>query len=365
MATPQILFLSSQIDLYALGYTNENIDITESKTFQQSKLLENQISLTVQNYDDTFSADNPKSIISGVDYLYQPLVINDTRGITVWNGIITDITRDHNSKMATIVSDSLMSKWQNINIAYTSSGWETPASAIYNIFIAYGFTNYDNASLQRSIGVLITNTCYCKVNITLNDNISFFSAIEKLSEYACAYAYSSKGNIYIKHYEPFTGGVSANIAMKDIVSAPNVTNLFNNLINDYRIGYAGCGDIPVTDILGNNIASISRTRYNTKQLPEMVSDDKGQIQFKDITSAKYIGECYMRRSHKTLTTAPRPLYQIDFTLSYDFYNYIELGTFFNITFTDESWDNKTFEVFSITSDIANYQIQLTAIEVDV
>jgi len=362
--TPQVLILNSQIDLYALEHVEQLIDISESKTFQKSKLLDNKLSLQVKNFDDFFSIENPKSIFSGINYLYQPFVIIDSRGVTIWDGIITDIKRNHANKKATIESQSYVSKWNTYTVEYNSSDWETPASAIKNIFTAYSYTQYDAASLQQAIDTLTDNSCLCKVHISKSDNLTFFQAIEKLSEYACAYAYTSKGKIFVKHYSSFSGGVSITINEKDIIDPPSVHLLSSDITNDYSIGYDGDQQVSVTDATANNIASVSRTRYETHSLPEMNSSGSGQITFKDAVSATYIGECYINRSHYKLSTNPRPLYQIDFSIPYRFLSYVDLGTYFYLNFSDEGWTNKIFETFSIKTNIKTQKINITAVEVN-
>ena len=362
--TPQVLLFNGTIDIYALGYISSIMDIEEYRTFQRDKLIDNEYSFEVKNFDNFFSVDNPISVFSGTSWRYSTIQVINEDGITIWDGITQDIVRDHNSKKARIITVSNLMKFIDTNISYVSSDWETPATAALNIMTTYGFTGYDSASIQKSIQVLTAASCYIKCNIEAKDNLTFRSALEKLSEYACADCFMMKGILYFKHYTAYTGGVSIYITEKDFISTPVVSSLLSEMINDYRIGYQNCGDVPATDANQGNIAAVSRTQYSTKTLPEMKSDVNAQIKFKDATSARYIGECYIRRTHKALSTIPAPLTQIDFNLQYYFKNNMDLQSYFRLTLSDEGWDEKLFETFKVGVNEENRSISILALEVD-
>ena len=141
-----------------------------------------------------------------------------------------------------------------------------------------------------------------------------------------------------------------------------ISNLENELVNDYNVDYYE-STAPTNDAANNNIGSVSRERYGTKSLPEMRSGGSGQITFKDLTSALYICEGYMRRTHANLETLPQPLIQISFQISADFKDFISLETFFKLTLSDESWTNKIFEIFQFQINEDKNTIDIVAVEV--
>ena len=168
------------------------------------------------------------------------------------------------------------------------------------------------------------------------------------------------------HWVPFTGGVSIslNAGERDkFRSLPQVTEIESDIINDYQIGYDGDSDTPATDSDNNNIGNISRDYYGTHSLPETNSGTDQQIVYKDLTSAVYIGEGYIRRTLKNLNTFPEPLSKIRFNLFADNKEWIDLQSFFKLTLSDEAWTDKIFEVFEFTIDEDNDNLEVIAYEV--
>lgn len=362
---PQVLMLDDNIDIYAKGYVDKLIRIEENKTFRRDKLIVNSITMIVKNNDNFFSIDKNGSIFKNTRWRYEQFKIIAEDRQVLWDGILRDIERSHdNPKVAKIRSDDLLYKFIKRKISYTSSDWETPAEAFKNIFDQEGFTDYDLKSIQDSINQQDDNSCYIKCFINKSDDITLHQIAEKLGEVGCADVFSSFNKVYYKHWQPFTGGVKVNLTASDLKKAPAVSSPDTELINDYRIGYNGDIDTPLTDVTGGNIANISRTIYGSQDLTEFDCSAGNQIVFKDSISAQYIGECYIKRSHIDLDTNPRPLQIINFDLRYTYREWTNLETFFRLTLEDEDWDEKLFEIFKIIYDYDNNNINITAREVD-
>ena len=330
------------------------------------KKISNSYTFTVENYDNFFTVNNPKSIFFGTTWLYSTCVIYNRDNEKIWDGIVTQVDRNHNTKTANITTKNNLFKVRNELVSYISSDWETPAEAVKNVLDNIGYTGYNEASINTSIDRYTTADCYIKCNINLEDNMTVQAFIEKLADYGNADAYSHLGELYFVHWKPFTGGVSINLNTNErdkFRSLPQVAEMESDLINDYSIGYDGDGGTPATDADNNNIGNVSRSRYGTHSLPETNSDGDQQIVYKDLTSAVYIGEGYIRRTHKDLTTDPQPLSKISFNLFSDNKEWITLQSYFRLTFSDENWTNKIFEVFEFTIDEDNDDIKLMAYEV--
>ena len=90
-----------------------------------------------------------------------------------------------------------------------------------------------------------------------------------------------------------------------------------------------------------------------------------QIVFKDLASAIYIGESWIKRTHSNLTTNPFPLKKCTFEIDIDFEHWVDLETYITITLSDEDWTEKIFEIFEITRDNKNRKIRLTVYEVNI
>lgn len=364
MANPQVILLND-IDIYDRGDVKKIINVTEEKTFGRDKLINNQFSITVKNFDNFYSIDNNKSYFKNINWRYQPLKIYNPSGDLIWNGIIRNIIRDHNKGTAKILTISNLHKQWNQIIEYKSSVNETPATAVKNIMDTYDI-DYDSAIIQTSINMLDAANCYVQVNFTKEDNVKIMAAIEKLAEYACADAYSHLNKVYLKHWTQFSGGIKVNILEKELKTRPVVSDLESELINQFSIPYNDDLGIPITDT--NNLGQVSRqdNYYGIHDLPGF--DDGGkeaQIYFTSLAAAQYIGECNIKRSHIDYATQPRPPWLINLELKGTHEDWIDLETYFTLTFDDESWSQKIFEFFRTEINYNTDSIKLRAVETQI
>lgn len=361
MANPRVLFLNQ--DIFDLGYVESMEDVDEYKTFSQDKLIQNTYTLTVKNFDNYFSIGNPVSVLNNIDWRYSQILIYNEDNELIWDGIVEDIIRDHTNKTAQIISKNVLAQLMNYKIEYVSSAWENPIDSLLGILSYAGYTAYDNTSLQASRGLYDLNSCQIKVNMTLDDDITLQQAIEKLAEAVCADAYSHLNNLYFQHFTSFAGGCSISLQTHDLITAPIIHTATNEIINDYRIHYDGDGGTPATDSNSNNIGAISRSKYGTHSLSEFGADN-AQIMYENKTSATYIGEAYINRTHYGIdTNSPRPLEIINFDLPIKHRDWVSLISYFKLTFSEEGWNEKIWEIFRFNRDLENQRMQIEAYEV--
>jgi len=363
---PQVLLLADEIDLYARGEINKILKLTEFKTLQKDKFIINDIKIDVNNRGNDHSVDHSDSILSGSRFLWKPFKIKDKNRELIWDGIIKNIRRDHNKEITTYFSEDKLKKFQTRKISYESSSWETPADAAKNILDNLSFTDYNEKSFQKSIAKYTDEGCFIQCHFSKDDDVNLQGALDKLSLYGCADVYTHKNKIYFKHWQPFTGGVKVLLELRDLRKLPVIDYALNDIINEYRISYDGSEDTPATDSGNNNIGNISRQDdyFGEVELEELPGGAGEEIVFQDLTSAVYIGECYIRRSHYNLSTQPRPLQIIRFSLPVFHEDWIDLQTFFRLTFDREEWSQKLFEIFKTTIDYTKNNIDLMAYEVD-
>lgn len=360
---PQVLITSDNLDIYKLGYVSKIIKVTEKKTFKRDKLIVNEISMNVKNFDNFFSVDNSTSIFNNSKWRFSMFKIINADGEIIWDGVVKDITRDHRTKLATIKSTDLLYKFFSTNIDYTSSDWETPATAFKNICDNYGFTAYNEKAVNDSISQYENANCDIKCYFDIADNTTFQQAIEKLGEIGCADVYTHKNEIHFTHWQAFTGGTKVKLIEKDLLKAPMVWSLEKEIINNYNIRYFDDSEIPATDDNNNNIGLISRNDFGSHDLKVINGSNNNQIVIKDEVSAVYIGECYERRTHKNIETQPSPITAIQFSISGSHRDWIDLETYFSLTLSDESWDNKIFEIFQTVIDYDRNVIDIIAYEI--
>jgi hypothetical protein len=347
--TPQIFILDENI----FKRTIEFMNVTEMKTFNRAKLITNTYTIPVNNDDDYFSINNPKSNFSGADWRYSPVTVFDRDANKIWEGAIFDIIRDHRNKTAQIICKNTYFNFRNRIISYQSSTWETGAAAFKEICDAAGFTKYNLASINASDAQLADNGCKLKVDIQTEDGQTFIQTIETLAELSNAYLYVHNDELYFVHWVPFTGGISASINgnRKNVLrEAPIISSPETEIINEYSIDYYESGKVPATDANSNNIGIKSRNRFDEYPMQPFRTGSNQQIVFMDKQSAIYIGEGYMRKTNRNLETDPRPPERIGISLFADNDEWVNLQSTFEFSFAEEGWTDKIFEVFEFTID---------------
>jgi len=366
VANPQVI-IGGNTDIYALGYVSKITELKEKKTFRQQRLTTNTYNLLVDNTDDYFSVGKAGSQFNNSDWRYLSIEIYNEDGNLIWAGVIMDIVRNHSNKTAVIQCKNTFFSMRNEVVNYTSSDWETPAEAFKNICMSVGFTKYHQKSYQDSHNVLDANSCKVKVNFNTENSVKFLDAVNKIALIGNADIYVHLDELYYVHWTEFTGGVKVQIDGNKrgiLKKAPLVSSPENNLINDYSIDYFGSAGIPVTDTLGDLIGVVSRKKYGVhNQGAVFRTGENSEIIFENITSAKYIGNSLIYKTHRgDLAKQPRPPEKIVVSLFSDNDQWTDLETFFGFSFSDESWDNKTFEMFEFISDDDNDELGCVAYE---
>lgn len=364
ISTNKVYILGRRFDVYQRGYIRKINPVTESRTFQRSKLIINDYDLDVKNFDNFFSVDNLGSSFNRISWRYDSVEVRSKDDILIWKGIITDIQRDHKTKQAKIVTKNSLFKERYRLVNYYSTTWETPAGALKNILDAVGYTKCDADSITESGSIQALNGLYVKCRFTPENDMTLQQAIEKLADFSCSDAYLHDDILYFRHYRKPSTGTNINLTEKDLLRAPTVESLEDDIINDYSIRYYGDSGTAITDATANNIGAGSRERYGQHSLAFIDGTKNSDIIIRDVAAAKYIGECYIRRTHSGLQINPRPLTKIAIGIPYNYRYQVTLQDKFRLTLSDESWNAKLFEIFEFTIDYDENILLLTAYEVD-
>ena len=349
MSLPKILILNDTIDLIADGYLSETFSISTQKGFNVGKLVDSEMIFTVKNNNYQFNEDHSKSLLYGVNWRQGSIKVKNRHNDTIWEGYIYDIQPDFQGS-AQIIAKSIINQIIEQPIEYESADWETVGDALYNIFDAYSFTNYDSKTLQRTINVLTDNGCYVKCSINKSDNLTLQNAIVKLCEVGCCDYYPWKNNLYIQHWEENKGSIVTDIQESEILDIPQISTLMDNVVNEYSIDHYESGGTPETDSNNNNIMSKSRTLYGTREIPAFDTGPGKQVVFKDSTSAVYIGETYYKRVHLNPVDPikkPLPIRQVILPINISSNDWVDMQSKFLLNFSDMEWTDKLLEVYGI------------------
>jgi hypothetical protein len=360
MSAPlQVLLLSQEYDI--TDRVREFFIVREQRGFNQSRLFNVEYSINLENFDNFFSPEVSTSIFHGQSTLYLPVKVKDRDGNIIWDGLIKDIERDHREKTVQLKTVSALHKFQNVNISYTSSDWETAAAAAKNIMDNAGFTDYDGGTITKSDSDLTSNNCFVKVDIGTDDNGNLMNVLAKLAEMSASNIYTFENKVYFQHWQSFTGNPTLTIEEKDMLAKPIVNLKQDIMVNAFSIFYSGDQGVAQTDT--NNIGLASINTYGTRNLPQMRGDDKAQIQLKDSTTATYIGEQQIKRTHKDYNKGSvSPLYLARIDVSLDFKENLNLNSILAMNFDDESWVNTPYEITSISYDYNRNTMSLEILE---
>ena len=361
---PHVFMINYNNDLYAEGRLIEFPIVTEEKTFGRDKIISNEMVLRVRNDDNYFSVNNRKSPFGSHPWKYAKLLVYNFQGDLIWDGLIVDIKRIHEGKVAEITSQDSLAQFLSKRLLYTSADWETPADAVLNIFAAVGITNYNNTSLNRAKKKYVAGGCYIKCDFSQGDAITVLGALERLGEFGVADCFFSRNTFFFSHNVVFESRKIPKILVdSDFMEAPTVSFGQSDMKNEYAIRYVGDAEVAATDVANGNIGASSRNLYGTQDVSEINGAENQQIMIRDKTAAVYIGECYIRRTHLNLGNNPMPPQWVDFTVDIRHRNDLDVNSYFRMTYADEDWNEKLCEIFMIEkNEDANY-IRVTALEV--
>lgn len=364
MTKPKIIYLNQ--DLIDLGYANDVPVIRETKGFGRGNISPSDFSFSVRNFDNQFSINNPKSFLNSQIWQFQPIQAYDEEDILIFDGIVTNIIRDHRNKTCTIQCKDILFQNRKTPISYTSSDWETAANAALNIMENENVA-YNDFFIQRSINKLDENECYVKVKVLKEDNVTVLDIIKKLGKYSGSDVFMKQNKICFDHYQQKTTGSGLSFdyskASETPRTAPIVEVMEQSFFNDFSIEYSGDGGTPATDSANDNLGYASRNKYGQQQfeLSQCNSVDN-QIQIKDLASAVYIGNTVIKMGHYVLEPVPKVLQKINFDVSYNYKSIIELGKVFKDSFIDEDWNEKLFEIMGIEKNLMAQNINIEAWE---
>lgn len=359
MADPQVLILGT--DIFP-DYVERLHDITIEKTFEKLKLISNSYSLPVLNRDNQFSINNPVSMFNGANWLHTPIQIIGSDGEDDFIGGLVKITRNHFDARATLLCKDTFYKFRDDVIEYQSSDWETGADVFKNICDNVGYTDYNESAYSRSNAILDNANCFIKVNFNKSSNVTFQNAINRIALYSNAFVFNENNKTHFKVWEYVTGGVSFDVYDADLKGNISVYEDESNLYNDYQISYFEDLGTPATDSANNNIGSVSRTKNGTNTIV-LRTGNNNQIIFKDLTSAVFVGEGKIRRTHKDLLKNPKPLSVMIFSLFKDFEDKLSVDSYFYMNYDREAFNQKIFEPFKYTISQTRDDISITAYEV--
>lgn len=344
------------IDLYQERRIETLPDVEYSKGFNKTRLTLNQLEIPVINNDGYFSVNNPRSPFSNRRMLGGEVTAYNGQGMLIFSGALAGApVRNYNNPLKTkLLAMNAYFKERYARAAYSGAAID-PATAFENVCIAYGIDDLLNMpSLERSKAIFQAAGVTINVSCIKSDGLNLMDLLEKIAKYGCAFIYDFLGEIYFQTYEsPDTVLISKIVNINDsgILDSVKIQQPDKYLINDYAFNYNGDGGTPLTDAAGDNIGSLSRSDNGTRDVPDAgINNDV--VEFANQASAKYIGNSYIRRGHKNLSTHPEALEEVSYSIELEKSGWLTLNNPFKFNFSPEAYVEKTLEPFLLKySDI--------------
>ena len=339
---------------------NDTPVFTERRGIGADKVWPDDCKITVENFDQSFSLQHPRSFFAGDGWQNKLVEVWDRENLKIWSGVLSSPQVDHKKKTTDIVSKSNLHEWRNATVAYTTTGWETPADALDNIATAIGFPYLDAVEIARSSAGQTADGLSIKVTLVDADNAKFCDVLNSLADYGCADVYEHVGKLLYR-YEPGSAP-TPDVTLEEcdvIAGTMKVTRTTKTLFNDYAI-YEQNTASTVTDSGAGDIGAQSRLRNGTFLLERVPGTSDAKYQVENVISATAIGEAYIRRTHVPDLTRPR--IQIQFDVETYHRTWVDLTTDFRITYSREGWTDKIFRVVGFTRDDNKRRITVTALE---
>jgi len=232
----KVLILDEEIDLYEKGLVEDIGESIITKTFE-GVLTDITKTISFIDMDRVVSPYAPQGYFYAIDWYGQPIKIIDDDNITIWDGIIQDITVNEDTRKTVILSKSVLSTFKKKNIAYKSSGYENPIVILKSILDKYDFP-YDSKTLQES-ETYVEGNLEVSVSYTLEEQKSIFDIINSIAFITSAYAYIFQNTLYFEVWEDKSGIEPVRIEEEELISLPQIKTLTSKVVNAFNIEYKG------------------------------------------------------------------------------------------------------------------------------
>jgi hypothetical protein len=343
-------------DFIKEGWINSFPVLEYERTFGEDQLTLPEISIELDNSENSFSVDNPKSLFYGRNYINE--IVEMIEGnLILFKGAIINLKENDRTWKTILKGRSFLNKDRYNRVIYSSGGtWETPATAAKKIFDDLGIKNLNNTSFVNAENYYNSNNVLIKVNVTFDDEMNLFEVMDEIAAHSAADIYEFNGLVYFQNYTENSPGSKKIIEANDLKAAPILEMDEKNIINQYLIEYDGGGSVEDTIETGLNSRKVFGTRYSERLT------GAGIITFKDATAADFIGQNTIKMTHYDLSKLAKGRRSINIVIDYNNSTWIDLRSFFKLNYPSKNWNEKLFEVFKIRRDKENGNIEIKAYE---
>jgi len=351
----QVLLGANEYDI--TNRVSKHFTKKEFRTLQRDGIIISNYKFTIENSDKVFSVNRDKSFFSNPDTIYNTPIKIKSNDVIVWQGIIKNVFEKPNDIAVDIETIDQFYDTIHQKVEYASGGYEGFGDIVKNVFDTYNI-NYNTGAMERSIALYDAASCEAEATITKDDSMDVMSFAEKMAEIGCADFFTHDGEVYFLAYGDTAGGIT--LEDKDFITFDSISLNEKDIINEYRIYHAAGG--PEIDADNNNIGEASRNKYGTRELKEMKTGTEEIITLKDSTSAVYLGENYIKRSHilQNGLYSNIPLW-VQFSLDIELDQYTTVLDRVTVNFTPNNI-NSEFQVMKKDVDYNSNTIRIEALQ---
>src|ERR1044071_599530 len=251
---------------------------------------ENRIQVT--NIDGAFSTDGPLSLMRGVEWYGQPLVIA-IDGIPVYNGVVRNIELSEDSRIATITTDDVMKVPAQQPFIGSATG-QNPGDALLTIARSVLDESYlDLHSFQaagspaRSAGATIRYAF-----LSSGGGAGCMEAMQQIAELCSISVYGSRGQLTAAVFQPYQGnGSGLGIELNDLRIRQMPEHGFDTLNFFNRV------TVPYPTALSITLDALDSQRNQANRIirGKTLGDLTG-VHAADRNSAIYFGDLSLKRA---------------------------------------------------------------------
>lgn len=312
-------------------------EITEKILYKSSsdKIIAMAINVTLLNYEGIYNRYTDGSIFYNNEFYNKELIVYDEdTNMYVFIGRIKNIEYDENT--VTIFATNYIKDIADKQLYYLSTAQVTPAEHIYKILtenvgmepIYINKTSFDLAISQQSAA-----SCYCDVQVTLEQNLNCLQVIEELLKLCACELYYYNNLISIYSFEVYNGIGGLRIEEYQMSDVKLSTEI--KVYNGYSIAYKSGTTIAYQSTDYSNLAKleISRERFGEKYLiipeqkPETTVSSEIPVLLQSANAAKYCGNVNIDRYCGGL-------HLIEFVMDYDYIQLITMNDIILVNYKD-------------------------------
>jgi len=285
--------MPSTVTLFDLDLTERviawgQIEMIKTAQLGQGEMFTSELVTVFENVDGALTKAGPTSLVGGVDWYGENLTIQRD-GITIFDGLVTDIQNDETARSATVVCENIFKRPAD-KIIVSSGQRVNPAQAMLAILRSVMSDDLINVGSFNSAGArALAAGAYITYKFLDADEVTVMAALNEIAQLSSLAVYVRDGLFHAEVFRPYQGNSSdLRFPITDaIVRQWGVLHWDTaNFFNQVRVGYTADDYVLRTD------SESVRINKTTRELP---FDGEAAVVSHDENSAIYFCRTVLER----------------------------------------------------------------------